>query len=60
MSKAANTFWSMYYINVLKREKLISQDEFAELIRRRENLPLYNQRAPKYNYSVSVEDEYPS
>lgn len=60
MSKAAKAFWSMYYTNVLKREKLISQDEFAELIRNKESLSLYNQRVTEYNYFTSVKDEYPS
>ena len=57
MSKAAGAFWRMYYLNVLKREKLISQDEFAELIRNRENLPLYSQRAAEYNFLTSVKDK---
>ncbi len=47
----------MYYANVLKREKLISQDEFAEIIRNKENLPLYNQRVTEYNYFVTTKNE---
>ena len=57
MNRAARTFWSMYYANVLKREKLISQDEFAEIIRNKENLPLYNQRVTEYNYFVTTKNE---
>ena len=52
MNQAAKTFWSMYYINVLKREQLISPEEFTELIRNQENFPLYNQRVTEYNYFV--------
>ena len=57
MNRAARTFWIMYYANVLKREKLISQDEFAEIIRNKENLPLYNQRVTEYNYFVTTKNE---
>ena len=57
MNRAARTFWSMYYANVLTREKLISPDEFAEIIRNKENLPLYNQRVTEYNYFVTTKNE---
>lgn len=49
MSKAARTFWSMYYINLLRRENMISQEEYAELTRNRENFPLYNHHVTEYN-----------
>lgn len=31
MNEAAKAFWRMYYLNVLKREKMITQEEFTEL-----------------------------
>ena len=49
MNKAARTFWSMYYINMLRRENLISQEEYTELTRNSDNFPLYNKRITEYN-----------
>ena len=49
MNRAARTFWSMYYINLLKRENMISQEEFSELTRNADNFPLYNNRITEYN-----------
>ena len=49
MNRAARTFWSMYYINLLKREKMISQEEYAELMRNADNFPIYNNRITEYN-----------
>ena len=49
MSGAARTFWSMYYINLLKRENMISQEEYAELTRNRDIFPLYNNHVTEYN-----------
>ena len=49
MSKAARTFWSMYYINMLRRESMISQEEYTELTRNLDNFPLYNNRITEYN-----------
>ena len=49
MSKAARTFWSMYYINILRRESMISQEEYTELTRNLDNFPLYNNRITEYN-----------
>ena len=51
MNKAARTFWSMYYINMLKRENMISQEEYTELTRNLDNFPLYNKRITEYNNS---------
>ena len=49
MNRAARTFWSMYYINLLKREKMISQEEYVELTRNADNFPLYNNSITEYN-----------
>ena len=49
MSKAARTFWSMYYINLLRRENMISQEEYTELARNVDIFPLYNKRITEYN-----------
>ena len=49
MNKAARTFWSMYYINMLRRENMISQEEYTELTRNLDNFPLYNNRITEYN-----------
>lgn len=54
MSKAARTFWSMYYINMLRRENMISQEEYTELTRNSDNFPLYNKRITKYNKSETT------
>ena len=54
MNRAARTFWSMYYINLLKRENMISQEEFAELTRNADNFPLYNNSITEYNNSETA------
>ena len=54
MNKAARTFWSMYYINMLRRENMISQEEYTELTRNFDNFPLYNKRITEYNKSETT------
>ena len=54
MNKAARTFWSMYYINILRREDMISQEEYTELTRNFDNFPLYNKRITEYNNSETT------
>ena len=54
MNKAARTFWSMYYINLLKRENMISQEEYSELTRNSDNFPLYINRITEYNNSENA------
>ncbi len=49
MNKAARAFWSMYYINLLRRENMISQEEYAELTQNTDSFPLYNNRITEYN-----------
>lgn len=49
MSKAARTFWSIYYANMLRRENMISQEEYVALTRNRDNFPLYNNHVTEYN-----------
>ena len=49
MSLAARTFWSMYFLNVLRRENLISQEEYATLMGDPDVVPLYNKRVTVYN-----------
>ena len=55
MNKAARTFWSMYYINMLRRENMISQEEYTELTRNFDNFPLYNSRITEYNNSETTQ-----
>ena len=57
MNKAARTFWSMYYINMLRRENMISQEEYTELTRNFDNFPLYNRRITEYNNSETTHIE---
>ena len=49
MNEAAKAFWRMYYLNVLKREKMITQEEFAELAQLTGGDILPRERAALYN-----------
>ena len=53
MSNAARTFWSMYFLNLLKRENMISQEEYTELTRDSQNFPLCSGPAAEYNSSIN-------
>ena len=50
MNEAAKIFWSMYFINLLKRENLITYEEYSQLVRERENNLLYNTHVTRYNF----------
>ena len=54
MSSAARAFWSMYYLNYLKRENMISQEEYSELLGNRELFPLYNKHVTEYNIDERI------
>ena len=50
MNETAKAFWSMYFINLLKREELITHEEYAELVRKQENTTFYNKHVARYNF----------